>query len=84
MSLDKNAFEKAVQAFYANGEMLEFAIEAYLEELFKPGQLVVGEAIQPARDFRKELWIAEYASGGRDDANEALAEFDKTFPKDPS
>ena len=36
---------------------IEEAIKVYMVELCKPGELIVGEAIQPQRDYRKELWI---------------------------
>lgn len=91
MNLDQDALQKAVHAYnvHAGGKTssVEVAIETYLEEMFKPGQ--------PARDYRKELWIGvacaiascENTMDGTAPsywADQALANFDKTFPKDPS
>lgn len=89
MSLDKDKFSKAHSAFHAHvggfSESLEAAIETYLAELFKPGQLTMLEPIQPiqpARDYRKELWVEIACSKSSLVANQMLAEFDKTFPKE--
>lgn len=93
-TLNKDAFAKAVSAYenHLGGEesSLEAAIEAYLTEAFKPGELIVGEAIEPQRDYRKELWVgvatavvrsdsttSKYAPG--DFADAALAKFDARF-----
>lgn len=71
------------------------AIEAYLTEMFKPGLMMTLEPLEaiPQRDYRKELWIGvatAVANGPNavrngvafDRANEALAAFDKIFPKE--
>jgi hypothetical protein len=88
MSLDKDKLAKALAAYedHDGGVYggIEAAIEAYLEDMFKPGEMIVGEAVQPARDYRKELWIEIVCSKSTLVANQTLAEFDKTFPKDPS
>lgn len=88
------AFNKACIA-YASGsggweERLKAAIEAYLAEAFRPGELVIGEASEPQRDYRKELWIGVAIAVARSDsttsefspgnfANTALAKFDAQF-----
>ena len=71
------------------------AIETYLAEMFKPGPMMTLEPLEaiPQRDYRKELWIgvATVVANGLnavrngiafDRANEALAAFDKVFPKE--
>lgn len=71
------------------------AIETYLTEMFKPGPMMTLEPLEaiPQRDYRKELWIgvATAVANGLnavrngvafDRANEALAAFDKIFPKE--
>ena len=64
MELNQEWVSKAQDAFdhsSSNREGIAAAIEAYLAEMFKPGDLIVGEAI-PQRDYRKELWIAHWAA----------------------
>ena len=43
---------------------LTAAIETYLAEMFKPGQMMTMEPLEaiPQRDYRKELWIAHWAA----------------------
>lgn len=43
---------------------LTAAIETYLAEMFKPGQMMTREPLEaiPQRDYRKELWIAHWAA----------------------
>ena len=65
MELNEECLQRACEAFdAATGQprnAVAAAIEAYLAEMFKPGDLIVGEAI-PQRDYRKELWIAHWAA----------------------
>ena len=65
MELNEECLQRACEAFdAATGQprnAVAAAIEAYLAEMFKPGDLIVGEAI-PQRDYRKELWIAHWAT----------------------
>ena len=65
MDLNHEALDKALYAFnrHPGDQKSSFivAIEAYLTEMFKPGDLIVGEAI-PQRDYRKELWITHWAA----------------------
>ena len=87
MSLDKDKLAKALAAYedYDGGVYggIEAAIESYLKEMFKPNQLVKSEPIQPTRDYRKELWIGiRLQDADIDEANAALADFDKTFSKE--
>ena len=87
MELNQEWVSKAQDAFDhspSNREGIAAAIEAYLAEMFKPGDLIVGEAI-PQRDYRKELWIAAYTNSQytpASDAETALAYFDATFPRE--
>lgn len=56
------------------------AIEDFLEDMFKPGELVVGEPVATQRDYRKELWIAIRTQDAEpESADAALAEFDARF-----
>lgn len=96
MELNQEWLGKARAAFRASGDdNLAEAIETYIAEMFKPGELIVGGADQPPRDYRKELWIgvAERVAGSDATtnmaapakwANETLAAFDKTFPPEPA
>ena len=93
-TLNEAAFNKACITYADDDggweERLKSAIETYMAEIFKPGELFVGEAIEPQRDYRKELWVgvaiavarsdsttSKYASG--DFADTALAKFDAQF-----
>ena len=91
MELNEDTFRRALDAYYEDRGTVEDgirkAIEAYLTEMFKPGPMATMEPLEaiPQRDYRKELWIAAFASEGRTDrANQALADFDKTFPAEPT
>ena len=88
MELNQEWLQRACEAFdAATGQprnAVAAAIEAYLAEMFKPGDLIVGEAI-PQRDYRKDLWIAAYTNSQyapASDAEKALAYFDATFPRE--
>ena len=94
MDLNHEALDKALYAFnrHPGDQKSSFivAIEAYLTEMFKPGDLIVGEAI-PQRDYRKELWIdvatatAAHATQGFQPASwadETLKAFDTAFPQE--
>ena len=88
MELNQECLQRACEAFdAATGQprnAVAAAIEAYLAEMFKPGDLIVGEAI-PQRDYRKEVWIAALTTGnGAPWADQVLAHFDKTFPPEPT
>ena len=88
MELNQEWLQRACEAFdAATGQprnAVAAAIEAYLAEMFKPGDLIVGEAI-PQRDYRKEVWIAALTTGnGAPWADQVLAHFDKTFPPEPT
>lgn len=88
MELNQEWLQRACEAFdAATGQprnAVAAAIEAYLAEMFKPGDLIVGEAI-PQRDYRKEVWIAALTTGnGAPWADQVLAHFDKTFPQEPT
>lgn len=93
-TLNEVAFVKACTAYGdcqgAWEDRLDAAIEAYLAEVFKPGELVVGEAVEPQRDCRKELWMGVAIAVARSDnatklesptrwADQVLADFDKRF-----
>ena len=73
------------------------AIEAYLAEMFKPGSVQMLEPLEaiPQRDYRKELWLDVATAVARSEAardraapgawaDRALADFDKTFPAEPT
>ena len=73
------------------------AIEAYLAEMLKPGSVQMLEPLEaiPQRDYRKELWLDVATAVARSGAttsivdpaiwaNRTLAEFDKTFPPEPT
>ena len=67
MELNQEWVSKAQDAFdhsSSNREGIAAAIEAYLAEMFKPGDVQMGEPIEftPQRDYRKELWIAHWAT----------------------
>ena len=86
MALNQEWLQRACEAFDAAAgqprNAVAAAIEAYLAEMFKPGDLIVGEAI-PQRDYRKEVWIAALTTGnGAPWADQVLAHFDKTFPQE--
>ena len=88
MELNQEWLQRACEAFdAATGQprnAVAAAIEAYLAEMFKPGDLIVGEAI-PQRDYRKEVWIAALTTGnGAPWADQVLAHFDNTFPPEPT
>ena len=98
MTLDENMFRVALAVYYNDTGTVEDgmrkAIDAYLAEMLKPGQVQTLEAI-PQRDYRKELWLGvatavARSEGARDRAapgawaNCALADFDKTFPAEPT
>lgn len=85
-TLNQAALDAAYHAFWAHpGDSrpsVEAAIRTYMAEAFKPGagELIVGEAIQPQRDYRKELWIEAWKTNGSSlTANTALQQFDTTF-----
>ncbi len=87
MALDENMFRVALDAYYGGTGTVEDgirkAIEAYLAEVFKPGQVQMCEPLEaiPQRDYRKEVWIAALGTGnGAIWADHVLAHFDKTFP----
>jgi len=86
MTLNKEWLAKAGAAYARHqGDSdlsLEVAIETYLAELFRPGELIVGEPIQPQRDYRKELWFEVYlksANMPETSAERAVDAFDKFF-----
>lgn len=69
MSLDNSALERSLLTYSStrksggtHRKAIEAAIADYEKELFKPGQLFVGEPVRPQRDYRKELWIATSVS----------------------
>lgn len=98
MDLDISAMRKAIQAYHnAPGgceDGIRAAIAIYLTNTqLTSGELIVGESLPLQRDYRKELWIgvATAVANGLnafrngiafDRANEALAAFDKVFPKE--
>lgn len=98
MELNQEWVSKAQDAFdhsSSNHEGIAAAIETYIAEMFKPGTMMTLEPLDaiPQRDYRKELWIgvATAVANGLnavrngvafDRANEALAAFDKIFPKE--
>ena len=101
MALDENRFRVALDAYYGDKGTVEDgirkAIETYLAETFKPGQVMTMEPLEaiPQRDYRKELWLDVATAVARSDgardraapgewADRALANFDKTFPAEPS
>lgn len=93
-TLNEAAFNKACISYADDDggweERLKSAIETYMAEIFKPGELFVGEAIEPQRDYRKELWMDVAIAVARSDnatkpesptrwADQVLADFDKRF-----
>lgn len=93
MELKEHMFRLALDAYYNNYEndrgtveyCIRKAIEAYLTEMFKPGEGMMLEPLEaiPQRDYRKELWIAAYLENGRTrDAHIALEGFDQAFSKE--
>ena len=96
MKLTSEQLDRAYRTFMnfdgSSKDSLGAAIEEFIDTMLTPGELIVGEAI-PQRDYRKELWIgvATAVANGLnavrngvafDRANEALAAFDKIFPKE--
>ena len=86
MELNQEWVSKATAAYVDDNrditDGIALAIETYLTEMFKPGELIVGEAI-PQHDYRKEVWIAALTTGnGAPWADQVLAHFDKTFPQE--
>lgn len=66
---------------------LTAAIETYLAEMFKPGSVQMLEPLEaiPQRDYRKELWIGvQLKFGSSKHADDALADFDTRFHKEPT
>ena len=91
MELNEEYLQRACEAFdAATGQprnAVAAAIEAYLAEMFKPGQVQMLEPLEaiPKRDYRKEVWIAALTTGnGAPWADQVLAHFDKTFPQEPT
>lgn len=92
MELNEEWLDKAVHAWHHSGagtirDSIASAIETYLTELFKPGQVQMLEPLEaiPQRDYRKELWIGiRLQDADIAEANAALADFDKTFPPEPT
>lgn len=88
MELNQEWVSKAQDAFDhspSNREGIAAAIETYLAEMFKPGPLMTLEPLEaiPQRDYRKEAWIAALTTGnGAPWADQVLAHFDKTFPRE--
>ncbi|MBQ5557916.1 MAG: hypothetical protein IIT36_04955 [Aeriscardovia sp.] len=89
MELNRECLRKAMMAFYdAPGSAHDGvapAIEAYLAEMFKPGQIQMLEPLEviPQRDYRKELWIGvQLKFGSSKHADDALADFDIRFHKE--
>jgi len=93
MALNEEYLQRACEAFNAaTGQprnAVVAAIETYLAEMFKPGPMMTLEPLEaiPQRDYRKELWVGVATAMGEltiafDRANEALAAFDKVFPKE--
>lgn len=99
MELNEAALDKAVRG-YLQGEgsvrdSMVVAIQTYLTEAFKPGQVQMLEPLEaiPQRDYRAELWlgVAIAATTNRtgpgtpaEQANNAVRAFDKTFPQEPT
>lgn len=90
MSLNETAVDKACAAFLRTDgttrKGMVAAIEAYMDEIFKPGAITPLEALPmpPARDYRKEAWIAALATGnGAYWADQVLQHFDRTFGEKP-
>ena len=100
MELNQEWVSKAQDAFdhsSSNHEGIAAAIETYLTEMFKPGSVQMLEPLEasPQRDYRKELWLGvatavARSEGARDRvapgewADRALADFDATFPPEPT
>lgn len=90
MALDENMFRVALDAYYGDTGTVEGgirkAIEAYLAEMFTPGQVMTMEPLEaiPKRDYRKEAWIAAIGQGNPEYANLVLQHFDATFPPEPT
>ena len=98
MELNQEWLQRACEAFdAATGQprnAVAAAIEAYIAEMFKPGQVQMLEPLEamPKRDYRAELWlgVAIAATTNRtgpgtpaEQANNAVRAFDKTFPPEP-
>lgn len=92
MALNEEYLQRACEAFDAvRGAHMNHrtaviaAIEKYLAEMFKPGEMMTLEPCVPARDYRKELWIGiRLQDADIAQANAALADFDATFPPEPN
>lgn len=87
--LDPAAFHAAYNAYCdcpcGSKDSVAVAIQTYVEETRKPGQVQMLEPLEaiPQRDYRKELWIGiRLQDADIAEANAALADFDKTFPKE--
>lgn len=92
MDLNIAALRKATRAYRdapgGTEDGVVAAIKAYLTaDLIKPGQVQMLEPLEaiPQRDYRKELWIGiRLQDADITEANAALADFDKTFPPEPT
>lgn len=99
MELKEEWLDKAVKACMecrgSPENCIASAIETYLTEMFKPGQMMTLEPLEtiPQRDYRKELWLgvaiaaATHRTGPgtpAEQANNAVRAFDKTFPPEPT
>ena len=84
-TLNQAALDAAYHAFVAHpGDSrpsVEAAIRTYMAVTTpSPVKMIGGEAIQPQRDYRKELWIEAWKTNGSSlTANTALQQFDTTF-----
>lgn len=91
--MNYEALTAAKKAFFMHdgnvSSSIEQAVKAYIAKSSEPGELIVGEAIQPQRDYRKELWIAtsEMRMGTADEnisfSNSVVRGFDAFFKENP-
>lgn len=86
MRLTKDERERAFGVFANHAgdteESVAAAIEDRLEQMFKPGELIVGGPIHPQRDYRKELWVEVYLKSANmpaSCADSAVKAFDEFF-----
>lgn len=91
MELNQEWLDKAVKACMeclgSPENCIASAIETYLTEMFKPGPMMTLEPLEaiPQRDYRKELWIGvQLKFGSSKHADDALADFDTRFHKEPT
>lgn len=90
--MNQDALEASVKAYHSESTVsggIAAAIETY--NRLVSSELVVGELVQPQRDYRKELWLSHWAGIPADvaftaavaSAERAVEAFDVFFKENP-